>query len=203
MTRNVPELIGSENEMYRSMEGSWKNNLRVASPGIIQSFDSITQTCTIQLTLREEVTKEDYTKEWINLPLLLDVPIVIPQCKGMALTFPIEKGDECLVIFLDSCMDSWFSSGGIQNQIEKRRHDLSDAVAIIGIKSQPNVIPNYSKDSCQLRNNEGTAYVELKGNNINLVGSTVNISAGKIVLDGITWDSHTHTCPDGETTGPH
>ena len=159
MSRNVNEILGSENEMYRSMGDSWKSVLRVSCPGIIQSFDSVTQTCTVQIALREEVTKADYSKEWIQIPLLLDAPIVISRAGGYCLTMPIKQGDECLVIFSDMCIDAWFSLGGIQNQLEKRRHDLSDAICIPGIYSQPNVISNYSADSMQLRNLSGSQYI--------------------------------------------
>ena len=44
--RNLNEIIASDTEMFRSMGDSWGNNLRVACPGIIQSFDSETQTVT-------------------------------------------------------------------------------------------------------------------------------------------------------------
>ncbi|MBO0571850.1 hypothetical protein FDF50_08315 [Clostridium botulinum] len=168
--RNLNEIIGSDTEMFRSMGDGWKNVLRVACPGIIQSFDSETQTVTVQLALREHITKPDFTKEWVNLPLLLDVPIVISRAGGYCLTMPIQQGDECLVIFADMCIDSWFTYGGIQNQIEKRRHDLSDGFAILGVWSQPQKIKNYSTDSCQLRTIDGTSSIEIKGNSINLVG---------------------------------
>ena len=176
MSRNINEIIGSENEMYRSIGDSWKNVLRVACPGIIQSFDSKTQICTVQLALREEVTKEDYIKEWRQLPLLLDVPIVIPRAGGYCITMPIKQGDECLVIFADMCIDAWFSLGGIQNQIDKRRHSLSDGFAILGTWSQPNVISNYSRNSCQLRSDNGNSYIDLKENEINIVSNIVKIN---------------------------
>lgn len=195
MTRSIPELIGSENEMYRSMGDNWKSVLRVSCPGIIQSFDPITQTCTIQPALREEITKEGYTKKWMNLPLLLDVPIVIPSAGGYALTLPIKKGDECLVIFSDSCIDAWFSYGGIQNQIEKRRHSLSDAICIPGLYSQPNVIPNYSATATELRSISGTSKISLSENQI-------KIDSPSIVLNGVSWN-HTHTVVDVETSTQH
>lgn len=194
--RNTREIIGSQDELYRSMGDNWKNVLRVACPGIVQSFNPIEQTVTVQPTIREEIAKEDLSKEWVSLPLLLDVPINIPRAGGYSMTLPVKEGDECLVIFLDTCMDAWWSYGGVQNQLEKRRHDLSDAVAILGLWSQPNAIKNYSVNSCQLRNEEGNAYIELKDNNINLVGNSVKIN-------GLDFNTHTHTCPDGETSEPH
>ncbi|KIS22011.1 Gp138 family membrane-puncturing spike protein [Clostridium botulinum] len=179
--RNLNEIIGSDTEMFRSMGDGWKNVLRVACPGIIQSFDPETQTVTVQLALREHITKPDFTKEWVNLPLLLDVPIVIPRAGGYCLTMPIQQGDECLVIFADMCIDSWFTYGGIQNQIEKRRHDLSDGFAILGTWSQPNKIENYSTDACQLRTIDGTTSIDIKPGEINMNASKVKAN-GKDVL---------------------
>lgn len=164
-------MIPSEYEIYKSFADAIKSSIRVSIPGIIQSFDSTTQTCTIQPAIREEVTNLDYSTSWKDLPLLLDVPISIPKAGNFALTLPIKKGDECLVIFSDMCIDGWLSLGGLQNQIEKRRHDLSDCFCILGTYSQPNIIHNYSTDSAQLRNLDGTQYIELKDNEINIVGN--------------------------------
>lgn len=63
---------------------------------------------------------------------------MMPRGGGFALTFPVAAGDECLVVFADACIDSWWQSGGVQNQAEKRRHDLSDGIVIPGLWSQPN-----------------------------------------------------------------
>lgn len=171
--RGISERIGSEDEMYRGMGENWQNNTRVAIPGIIDSFDETTQTATVQPALRERVRGENGEPVWVNLPLLVDVPIVLPRAGGFVLTLPVQQGDECLVVFGDMCIDAWFSNGGIQNQIEKRRHDLSDAFAILGCWSQPRVIPNYSTDSAQIRTDGGAAYIELKSNEINLVAASV------------------------------
>lgn len=191
--RGISERIGSEDEMYRQMGEGWKANFRVAIPGIIDSFDAATQTVTVQPTIRERIQKEDGSQEWVNLPLLVDVPIVIPRAGNFVLTMPLTKGDECLVIFGDMCMDAWFSNGGIQNQIEKRRHDLSDSFAILGCFSQPNVIPNYSTNSTQLRNEAGTAYIELKDAQINLVAASVKINNKE-------FSTHAHSAPSGGGT---
>lgn len=156
--------------------------LRVCVPGIVQSFDAAAQTVTVQPALREKICP-DGNEAWVDLPLLVDVPIVVPRAGGYALTLPVQPGDECLVVFGDMCMDGWWQSGGVQNQVECRRHDLSDGFAILGVWSQPRVIPGYSTGSAQLRNNAGTAYVELAGDTINIVGSTVNIKAGRVNIN--------------------
>lgn len=192
---NINEIIPSDDELYRCMGDNWKNNLRVASPGIIQSFNPLEQTVTVQLTLRELIRKKDGSKEWVPISPLLDVPIAIPQSGGYALTMPVKQGDECLVVFGDMCIDAWFSYGGIQNQLELRRHDLSDGFAILGVRSQPKRLKNYSTDSCQLRNEDASSYIELKDSAINIVAETVTIN-------GIDFNKHKHSYSEGETSAP-
>lgn len=195
--RSISQISGSQDELYRKLGENTKSTTRVAEPGIIQSFDPVEQTVTVQLTIREQLTNEDGSKQWVNLPLLLDVPIVIPRGGGYMLTMPVTKGDECLVIFGDMCIDAWWSLGGIQNQIEKRRHDLSDGFAIIGIWSQPNVIPNYSTTSTQLRSLDGTSSISLNK-------SEIDITAPIVKINGVNFSEHTHVAPDGggDTSAP-
>lgn len=199
--RNINEILNSDNELFMSFGDTTKNTLRVACPGIIQSFDSETQTVTVQLALREELTKQDFTKEWVNMPLLLDVPIVIPRAGQYCITMPVHIGDECLVIFGDMCIDAWFTYGGVQNQLEKRRHDLSDAFAILGAWSQPRRIKNYSTNSCQVRNEEGTSYLEIRDSTINFKANTINIE-GEVIINGINFNKHKHIVDGIKSTEP-
>jgi hypothetical protein len=176
----ISERLGDEEEFYRRMLENFSNNLRVSVPGIIQDFDPITQTASVQVALREKIIDDNLEQQWVELPLLLDVPIVLPRAGGYVLTMPIAAGDECLVVFSDMCIDAWFSSSGVQNQIEKRRHDLSDAFALIGVWSQPNKLSNYSTTATQLRTADGTAYISLSGSEIDLVAPTVKVN-GRII----------------------
>lgn len=167
----VSERSGSQSEFYEQMLAGFSSSLRVAMPGIITAFDSVEQTVTVQPALRELVTNQDGTQNWTALPLLLDVPICLPRGGGYSITIPISVGDECLVIFSDMCIDAWFSNGNVQNQAEKRRHDLSDAFAIIGTWSQPKRISNYSTSSMQLRTDNGNHMIDISQNGIDLRGT--------------------------------
>lgn len=157
--------------------------LRVACPGIIRSFDPDEQTVTVQPAIREKRIDPEGTETWVEIPELLDVPVVFPRAGGYCLTLPVRAGDECLVVFGDSCMDAWWQSGGVQNQIDCRRHDLSDGYAILGPWSQPRRVPGYSTNTAQLRNDSGSAYVEIAGSTINIVGSTINIKGGRVNIN--------------------
>lgn len=165
------ERIQSEDEFYRLMLDNFGFNLRVAMPGIITAFDATEQTVTVQPAIRERITTQDGMQQWVPLPLLLDVPVCLPRGGGFVMTVPIQAGDECMVIFMDMCYDAWWSNGGIQNQIERRRHDLSDAICIPGIWSQPKRISNYSTSSMQLRTADGSQMIDISSSGINLVGN--------------------------------
>lgn len=196
--KTVGERISSQDELLRRFGDNLLANLRVAMPGIIQSFDAATQTVTVQPAIRERIRDIDGNVQIIDLPILLDVPVVMPRAGDFAITFPIRSGDECLVVFADMCIDSWWQSGGIQNQAEKRRHDLSDAFAIIGAWSQPHKIPNYSESSMQLRTLDGDTYISLEPGEI-------DIQATCVTINGINFSTHKHGGVQtgiGETSGP-
>ena len=166
-------------EQQRRIFDSYAIDLRVAAPGIIQSVDVARQTCTVQLAIREKLRDNEGNIKDVDIPILPDVPFFVYSGGGYCLTLPIKPGDDCLVVFGDDCIDAWWQSGGVQNQVERRRHDLSDGFAIVGFRSQPNVVSGYSANTAQLRNESGDAYIEISGSNINIVASgKVNVQSG-------------------------
>lgn len=141
-----------------------------ALPCVIQSFNSTLQTCTAQPTTYVRVRNPNGTTQMLQLPILVDVPVVFPRGGGYALTFPIVEGDEALVVFATRCIDSWWESGGVQNiPTDLRMHDLSDGFAIPGPCSKPRALSGFSAGAAQLRNTDGTVVIELSGDEINIV----------------------------------
>lgn len=55
-------------------------------------------------------------------------------------TFPLKQGDECLLLFSDREIESWFINGNVNQVNYPRMHSLTDAVAIVGLRSLPNMI---------------------------------------------------------------
>jgi len=184
-------------EFYRRLSDKIKNDIRVAMPGIIQSFDPAEQTVTVQPAIRERIRDKDGNLSHVNLPLLVDVPVHWPRAGGLVLTFPIQPGDECLLIFGDMCMDAHWSNGGIQNQAEKRRHDLSDAYALVGLTSQHAPIANYSTTAAELRTESGAVKISVSASGVNITGG--------LTIDGVVFGSHEHggvMTGGGKTGGP-
>ncbi|QHM71269.1 Gp138 family membrane-puncturing spike protein [Mixta intestinalis] len=172
MAVSVSERAGGEAELLEIFRHAVSSQLRVAMPGIIQSFDPDAVTCVVQPAIKGAVGDAAGNITSIPLPLLVDVPVVFPRGGGVTLTFPVNPGDECLVIFGDRCIDFWWQNGGVQEPVDPRQHDLSDAFALVGPQSQAKKISGISTTAAQLRTDDGLAFIE-----IDPVSHAVNITA--------------------------
>lgn len=157
--------------------------------GIIVSFDPEKVTAVVQPAIQGVVTKSDGSAEAVNLPQLVDVPVVFPRGGGVTLTFPIKPGDECKISFSCRCIDGWWQSGGIQLPMDTRMHDLSDAFCEVGPQSQVKKITGISTTTAQLRTDDGQAFVELHPTshavNVTTAGN-VHVTAGGTLVADIT-----------------
>lgn len=167
-------------------------SLHSSIPGIINAFDPITQSAEVQVAIRRRVKYEDGVHE-VSDPLLLNVPVCFLGGGATHLTFPIQKGDECLVFFSDRCIDAWYQSGGIQNQVMPRMHDLSDGFALVGFRSIPKAIPNFNSQKPSI-----TGGLEVNGRDVMVSGnfqlgaiytSTINVPPD--ALAGYFWEELT------------
>ena len=107
-------------------------DLHTALPGIIINFDPATRSATVQPAIQRIFLDEKEQGQPSNLPPCVDVPVHFPCGGGFEMTFPVKKGDHCLLIFAERCIDGWYSSGTVSEPDDYRQHDLSDAFAIVG-----------------------------------------------------------------------
>ncbi|MFA7867635.1 Gp138 family membrane-puncturing spike protein [Escherichia coli] len=189
-------------ETFKSERETTKNQIRVALPGIVQSFDPDAVTAVVQPSIRSVETDNDGNRVTKNYPLLVDVPVVFPRGGGCTLTFPVKAGDECLVVFADRCIDFWWQSGGIQEPVDERMHDLSDAFCIVGPQSQAKKIGDISTSAVELRSDDGETKLSLNPasgvingtapGGFNLNGLQILPDGRLQLVDGSIVDKHTH-----------
>lgn len=221
----------------------WQAGVWTALPAIVQSFDAASNTITARPAIQAKRRNPDGTVAWVNLSLLVDVPVVWQGGGGYTMTFPIAKGDECLIVFASRCIDLWWTNGGYANaQAEMRMHDPSDGFALVGVRSKPRAVAGVSGNSATLRSDDGSVFVEVAAGNIKLKaptlvtidapnatftgnatvqgkltyqnglsgagganGSTVSgdfsHSSGNLTSNGTNLHTHTHSDPQGGTTG--
>lgn len=124
-------------------------------------------------------------------PIIAKVCYANPFC-----TFPITEGMECILLFSDREIESWFINGSVNPRGYERMHDLTDAVAIVGIRSLPQMITIltdclnlfYGNSSFNLQ----TDAANLNSATITLQGDTININ-GNLVINGQAYTDHTHS----------
>ncbi|MGX9313704.1 Gp138 family membrane-puncturing spike protein [Pantoea ananatis] len=217
MPVSLNSQVGSSEHMSSQLYNTIFSMLRVSLPGIVQSFDPATCTCTIQPAIAGQGVDEKGQIQSAPLPLLTDVPVIFPRGGGCTITFPVKAGDECLVVFSDRCIDFWWQNGGVQEPVDPRQHDLSDAFAFVGPQSQAQKISGISTTSVQVRTDDGSSFIELmQGGNVNIttplltvngnvqVNGTVN-STGDQVAKGISQTGHVHSgvqSGSSQTGGP-
>lgn len=193
---NIGERLGNDAEIWQRNNDALSAAIRVAVPAKVVSFDAEKQTIVAQPLIRERVIYRDTGDvEFVDLPQLLDVPVIFMQAGNFALTFPIQEDDEVLIIFADMCIDSWWAQGDIQNWNDRRRHDLSDGIAIVGMNSVPNVIPNIADDAVELRTKEDGAKVRLTDNSIEIVAGESEPASIKVENNSITADTKAYNFP--------
>lgn len=194
MVASLKSQIGGSQQVLDAISDKVLSSLRAATTGIIQSFDANEVTCVVQPSIQGAGSDSGGAVSSLSLPLLVDVPVVFQRGGGCTLTFPIEPGDECLIIFADRCIDFWWQSGGVQEPVSNRMHSLSDAFVIVGAQSQAKKISGISTTAAQLRTDDGEAFVEVAaGHNITVTtpgkltasaqGGT-EITSPSIVLNG-------------------
>ena len=101
-----------------------------ALPGPVVSFDAESQTAVIRPAVKMQ--------SGVELPALRDVPVFMP------VSFEIQEGDACLVIFADRDIDAWFETGEAEVPPSSRMHSLSDGFAFVGFRTRRNADENAS-----------------------------------------------------------
>lgn len=222
-TRLTPEQLNySDSAQWTRALRQALMDVRVSIPAIVQSFDPATQTVTVQVAIRE-IVKTSQGAQNIAIAPIGKVPVCFPSAGGFSLTLPLQAGDEGLLVFCDMCIDLWWTRGGIQDQLESRRHDLTDCGFYPGGRSQPRALANYSANSAQLRTDDGTtAVIDISATGIKFsttgtiqlnANGQISINGSQIVaassgnntkVDGKTFLTHLHTGVQsgGSNTGP-
>ena len=151
-------------------------DLHTCLPGRIVSFDSDSQTAKVQPTIQRIFAQQGP----VNLPQLVDVPVCFPGGGDYFLTFPVQGGDECLLLFSERAIDFWWQNGGVQLPAEYRTHDLSDAFAIVGVNSKPRKLASLRMDGPEIRTRDGSHRLAL-ANGYTFIGTAQSSQAASLV----------------------
>lgn len=188
------QKTATQEAAFRAQIDARLKDLHTCLPGIIAKFDAATQTASVQPAIKRVFTE----KGAVNLPLCVDVPVAFPGGGDFFVTFPVQAGDECLLLFSERAIDLWHAQGGTKPPAEYRLHDLSDGIAIVGLNSHPKKIANFNATAMELRNRTNSVRIRLNANgeidikgNVNIDGN-LNIT-GTTIGNGVNLNTHRHS----------
>jgi hypothetical protein len=108
--------------------------VRVALPGVIESYDPTRCEASVQVQLLEPDRDELGQVFNRRLPVIPHAPVYFPGGGGARDTWPVQRGDTCLVICCSSSIARWMVAGGeVDPGIEQPHHQLSDAIVLVGL----------------------------------------------------------------------
>lgn len=224
MDLSISNFQADLEELIRKLMG----RMNTAIPGVIDSFDPSTQTCSVTPAIQMRVTDENGTQSFHNLPKLTQVPVLFPNAGGFYITLPVKAGDNCLLIFSQRAIDNWHASGGIQppenNAVISRSHHMTDAFAILAPLPLPDAISDYDSACIVIRNMDNSTKITVSDDDATIVKNTNSITVssvgitiegnvllkGNLTLEtgktikgsaGIDLLAHRHADPQGGTTG--
>ena len=169
MTRQIPEA--SLADVMKVQSRNLALNLNCHRIGFIEEFNSTEMTAKVRLC--DLAIKETYVgKGWWEFPLLVDCPVVMPIRNNKGVTYPINVGDECIVLFNDRDIDNWFGAGNVSEPRTGRVHSLSDALVIVGMHSLTNPVADFNNNATEIRYDAAIVSV---GDKIKIENATQNL----------------------------
>lgn len=152
--------------------------------GEIQSFDATTQLATIKVAMKQvKDLLEDGTRILQEYPLLLECPVFFLFGGNDFISLPITAGDPCIILFNDREIDQWLNHGAGQYPVSIRKHDISDALALVGIRPLTNSVVGYITNGIRLSHGNGNSKIDIKTNLIESV-ATLLLHHGNAEITG-------------------
>lgn len=165
----------------------------------IASFNPTLQTATASINYKKTYYSNDPTipPRYVEYPVLLDCPIIVMSGGATGLTFPIEQGDECMVMFNDRAIDAWLTTGQSTLPLPSQRlHSFSDAILLVGLNSYLTPILDYDMTRAKLYNADGLTMVAVGPAQVKIANATTSLAVVlNNLLDLLTTASTTNTVP--------
>lgn len=159
MTSRSPDLA----ELLDLALESLQKRLHTAIPGRIESYDSATQTVSVQPMVNESFVTDEGEEVTERVPIVQDVPVLFPRGGGFFITWPLQAGDFCQLLVNERSIDLYAEGDGSNpvDPVVLHRHDLTDAVAIPGFYPAGNPISDIADDRMVIGRDETKARIEI------------------------------------------
>lgn len=181
---NLVEML--TNLLGASVDGRMAD-VHVAIPGRVETYDAALQKASVQPLVMRAHEGEDGGRVAQKLPVIPEVPVLFPGGGDFMVTFPIQRGDVVLLVFSEASLDKFLVRDGIVDPQDDRRHNISDAIAIPGLRNFKSPRSGASSTAMIVGPEAGSARIELDGSTVKAGGSAPLVTVTE-------FNNHTHTC---------
>lgn len=154
--RDSKPLRSSPEDVVKMQAEEERKDIWTALPGRIKSFDAATQKATVEV-----MYKPRHNGEPVAMPELLEVPVMLPRAGGFVVTSPIKSGDGVMLQFQARDISKWSKDGEPGEALTDRMHDLSDAVAVLGLEPSTKALSDYNTENFEIRSEDGKTKIEI------------------------------------------
>lgn len=204
MTRN-PDIL----EVIQLLNRVQEDSLFVCTVAEVVRYRSEERSVDVQPLIRRKLQDGSH-ESW---PVLHRCPVVFPGGGAVDITWPLEVGDEVIVIHADRSIDEWKQRGGEQSPLSGRLHALSDAFVIPAVQPTARAEEGVT-DRLSVR--YGDVLLELDAGKVVITADDIRLGSAsasdpvvrqsdlQAALDDVwaTYGAHTHTAPGGTTGTP-
>jgi hypothetical protein len=176
--------------------------VRTSIPGKVESYDHSEQRASVRLVNKLPRENPDTGEiEYYTPQPIANCPVQFPQGSGgdYALTFPLERGDPVRIDFQMRSIDGWMTAGTEDNEeADPRKHNLTDAVVVPGIRSFANALAEDRLDDSSMVLSATEIHLG-SARPANWVARNDRVEAelqdirSKLAALKAAFDSHTHT----------
>lgn len=187
---------------FKALEDCINYNMNCVKVATIVEFDESTLTAKCRVNNKRLLNLKDDGNQ-----ILQDYPDIYAKVcffgwGDIAITHPVNAGMEGLLLFNDRELETWFLTGEPGELAYDRCHDLSDAIFICGLHSQPKIeLLPYLENCLNLFYKQGSIQIAdgsivINGDttiNGNLVVNGTITATGDIVAGTVSLQNHVHS----------
>ena len=124
-------------QLLRETMEYYLTDVHTAMPGVVTRYNAGARRAEIQPSFKRKMPNGEY----VGFPIISDVPVLFFGTKRFTIHFPLEKGDEVLLLFSERGTDTWKTNGGAGiEESDPRRFDLQDCFAVPGLQPQKFIV---------------------------------------------------------------
>ena len=154
-------MIPSATHFFKDYMREFSQDVHTMIPGEIIAWDAAKNEASIKpFASYRKPSENTPNQKKLDFPAIHNVPLFFPQglAQTATITWAVQPGDECMILFAEQALDTWQDKAETETDL---RHDLTNAVAIVGLFAEPNPLIKRATDNESIIVQRENTFIEL------------------------------------------